>query len=368
MSMRIMFVVGRLYGEASGVTRIMCDLAQGLEKQGGSVSLYAAAMNGHPSGAHLLEAPSRYVSEPGMWLGGLASSPRLRRRIDADIDSVDIVHSHSVWMLPNHYASSAALRRGKPVVFTAHGALEPWALGRSSWKKRPVGWWWQDRDLQRAACIHVNTPAEVAGIRAYGLRNPIAVIPNGVDLAAFDGMLRRAGDQRVLLFLSRLHAKKGLSPLIGAWKSLSNDHPDWRLMIAGRDDGAEAATRSQIAELGLQDRITMAGVLEGEQKLAAFASADAFVLPSYSEGFSMAVLEAMAAGLPVVLTPGCNFPQAAASGAAIEVEPETQSLQRGLRELLSMSDTQRCEMGRRARELVQRDHSWDRVATQMMQL
>src|SRR5262245_46063106 len=132
-----MFVVGRLYSEASGVTRIMCDLAAALERQGGSITLYAALQNGMPTGAHLLRAPSKFVAEPGAWLGGLSRSPKLRQIIDSQIGSYDVVHCHSMWMLPNHYASAAAHRRNKPVLFTAHGVLEPWALARSWWKKRP---------------------------------------------------------------------------------------------------------------------------------------------------------------------------------------------------------------------------------------
>jgi glycosyltransferase involved in cell wall biosynthesis len=297
--------------------------------------------------------------------------------IDAQVDSFDVVHSHSLWMLPNHYASAAAHRRSKPVVFTAHGVLEPWALARSWWKKRPVAWWWQNRDLKRAACIHVNSAAEVAGIRAYGLTNPIAIVPNGVDLAAFDPMPNKSeffgrwpqlAGKKIMLFLSRLHPKKGLDHLVRAWKNVAADHPDWHLLIAGRDNGAEAKTRAAITSLELEQSVTLTGVLEGREKLAALAAADAFVLPSFSEGFSMAILEAMGAGLPVLLTPGCNFTEAVKAHAAVEIAPNATDTERGLRELMSMRDDDRRSMGQRGRQLVEQRYTWESVAKQMMEL
>jgi glycosyltransferase involved in cell wall biosynthesis len=374
---RLMFVVGRLYSEASGVTRIMCDLAAALERQRVSVTVYAALQKNMPTGAHLLRPPSKFVAEPGTWLGGLSHSPKLRRIINADMDCFDVVHSHSMWMLPNHYASAAAHRHNKPVVFTAHGVLEPWALARSSWKKRPVAWAWQNQDLRRAACIHVNSTAEVAGIRAYGLTNPIAIVPNGLDLAPFDPMPDKQeffqkwpqlAGKKIMLFLSRLHPKKGLGHLLDAWKNLAVDHPDWHMVIAGRDDGAEAQTRAAVTAMALDQSITLTGALEGRDKLAALAAADAFVLPSFSEGFSMAILEAMGARLPVLLTPGCNFAEAVRAGAALEVKPDALDTERGIRELLAMTNHQRGSMGERGRLLVEQRFTWDSVATQMMQL
>jgi poly(glycerol-phosphate) alpha-glucosyltransferase len=372
-----MFVVGRLYSEASGVTRIVCDLAASLERRRGSVTVYAALQNGTPTGAHLLRPPSKFVAEPGNWLGGLSHSPKLRRLIDADIASFDVVHHHSVWMLPNHYASEAAHRRGKPVVFTAHGVLEPWALARSWWKKRPVAWWWQNRDLRRAACIQVNTRQELLGVRAYGLKNPVAIIPNGVDREALDQMPPRETltqrfpqllGKRIVLFLSRVHPKKGLSHLVQAWNTVSPRSPDWHLVIAGRDEGAASQTREAIEAMGLGHSVTLTGVLEGRDKLAALSAADVFVLPSFSEGFSMAILEAMAARLPVLLTPGCNFPEAAACGAAVEVQPTARDTAEGLQRLMEMSDSDRREMGCRGRKLIESSYTWDMVARDLMQL
>jgi len=375
--LHVAFVVGGLHTEGSGVARILCDLANALRRQGAVVTVYTAACDGRGATDSLLRPDVSLVAPRGWWAGRLAYSPRLKRLLHDAIAEIDVVHNHSLWMLPTSYATRAAAERGVPVVFTLHGFLETWALARSRWKKRLVGWAFQNRDLRLAACIHVNSVTELQNARKYGLRNPAAVVPNGVDLEPFTKMPPRSEfvgrfphlqDKRICLFLSRLHRKKGLEHLVQAWGRVSPAFPDWHLVIAGPDDGMENWTRNAIGTLGLNSAVTLTGPLYGRDKLAAYAAADVFVLPSFSEGFSMAVLEAMAAGLPVLITPGCNFPEAVEAGAAVCVEPTVDGTEAGLRTLLELSDAERDELGRRARQLIQRCYTWDRVAKKMLEL
>lgn len=373
----IAFVVGGLYTEASGVQRIVCDLANELRRQGALPKIYTTKCNGRPLATHLLEHPGDCVAAPGRWLGGLAWSPTLKLLLQKAVREAAVVHNHNLWMLPNHFASAAAHRWGKPVVFTAMGFLEPWALARSRWKKRLVGWWFQDRDLRRAACIHVNTPKEAASVRAYGLRNPIAIVPNGVDIAAvadlpapsvFEAAHPDLAGKRVCLFLSRLHEKKGLAHLIPAWSRVVQEYQDWHLVIAGPDDGYETQARRLVDSLGLRRSVTLVGPLYGEEKRAAYAKAECFVLPSFSEGFSMAILEAMACRLPVLLTPACNFSEVVRVGAGVSVEPTVEGTERGLRELLGLPRDELRYMGERGRRLIEQSYTWERVASQMLSL
>lgn len=375
--LRVAFVVGGLFTEASGVQRIVCDLTNELRRQGALPTIYTAQCDGQPLATHMLAQPSDCIAAPGWRMGRLAWSPGLKRVLHTAVPKIDVVHNHNLWMLPNHYASTAAHRWKKPVVFTAMGFLEPWALARSRWKKRLVGWWFQDRDLRQAACIHVNSVQEIKSVREYGLRNPVAVIPNGVHLETFSNLsgadLFRArhpqlADKKICLFLSRLHEKKGLRHLVEAWARLAKDYAGWHLAIAGPDDGFETETRRMIEGLGIEGVASLVGPQFGPQKLQALAAADAFVLPSFSEGFAMAILEAMAASLPVLLTPGCNFPEVVRAGAGIEVQPTVGDTERGLRELLSASEAERAAMGRAGRELVAAKYTWKRVASDMLAL
>jgi glycosyltransferase involved in cell wall biosynthesis len=354
-------------------------LAAALGKAGAPVDVYGAECpdRGMRSIGHIFESPSRWIAAPGRWLGGLSWSPRLKRLLRDAIASTDIVHNHSIWMLPNSYATRIARRAGKPVIYTAHGALEPWALANSGWKKKVAGAWFQNADLRNADCIHVNSQAEAEGIRKLGIKCPIAVIPNGVNLDEFnlqqdtEPLFERypaLRGKRLMLFMARVHEKKGLGHLIPAWGGIANQFPDWHLVIAGPDGGYLATARQLVSEHHLNDRVTFTGMLEGDVKSAARAACELFVQPSFSEGFSMAILEALASAKPVLLTPGCNFPEAARAGAAVEVEADVDGTTKGLRELLACDAARLASRGELGRLLVEERYTWDRVAADTLDL
>ena len=207
-------------------------------------------------------------------------------------------------------------------------------------KKRVAAWLFENRNLSQAACLHALCEAEARSYRDFGLRNPICIIPNGVDVPEVGQKGPEARRQpwedfvkpgrKRLLFLSRIHPKKGLVNLLRAWKGISPLFNDWCLMVAGPDEvGHEAQLRSLCASLGIDDSVYFIGQAYGEDKRALLAAADAFVLPSFSEGISMAVLEAAGAALPVVLTHQCNFPQLAKAGGAIKLS-EASGISAGL--------------------------------------
>ncbi len=377
--LRPLFAVGGLYSLANGVAWIMRDLAAAMGRAGSPTSVYAADCwgRGADSIGHLFEPPTQWVSAKGLWLGGLSWSPHLKSLMRQGVAESDVVHTHSMWMLPNSYACRAAHQAGIPVVMTNHGNLEPWAVNRSAWKKRITAAAFQDWDLHRADCIQVNTESEIDGIRAYGLTCPIAVIPNGIHVPdfhplpsreRFDEIVPEARGKRVALFMARLHQKKGLGHLIPAWSQLVRKSSDWHLVLAGPDDGFEEAARRLVAESRCGDHISFVGALNGDEKLAALSAAELFVQPSFSEGFSMSIVEALACRLPVLMTPGCNFAAAADAGAALLVEPETPSTFEGLRQLTRLSPSELRQMGERGHELIASTYTWDRVAQQTLQL
>jgi glycosyltransferase involved in cell wall biosynthesis len=170
----------------------------------------------------------------------------------------------------------------------------------------------------------------------------------------------------VALFLSRIHPKKGLSVLIEAWRQVTRDDKDWILAIVGPDEGGHLAEVQLLArDLGIEDRVLFTGPAYGCEKRQLLELADFFVLPSHSEGFSMAVLEAMACRLPVVITPNCNFPAVCEEGAGLVVPPHADKLSSALRQLMECTQGQRVRMGSQARRLVQRCYTWDHVVDQM---
>jgi glycosyltransferase involved in cell wall biosynthesis len=301
-------------------------------------------------------------------------APGLRRALDRS--HLSLLHANGIWMYPS-LASLRWSRRGgrrRPYLVSPHGMLDAWAVRNAAWKKRLAGWWFENAHLSGAACLHALTSCEARAIRSYGLTNPVCVIPSGIDLPA-DGPPPPAwatvtGGRRVLLFLGRLHPKKGLPGLIRAWAAVQADQPaaaaGWLLVIAGWDQGGHAAAlRHLIDELGAARTVSLVGPQFGDRKAASLAFADAFVLPSLSEGLPVAVLEAWSYGLPVLMTEACNLPEGFAAGGALRAEPDARSLTEGLRHLIAMSDADRKRMGARGRMLVRERFAWPQIARQM---
>jgi poly(glycerol-phosphate) alpha-glucosyltransferase len=289
----------------------------------------------------------------------------------------DLVHAHGLWT----YLSAAALRehrrKGTPVVISPHGMLDPWALGFSRMRKRVAAGLFQNALLRSAAVLHALTLAEARAIRAYGLRNPIVVIPNGVarpsgEPHAPPWPASDHGRDHILLFLGRIHPKKGLDQLLEIWADFSRRGQAgerWRLVVAGWDEiGHEAELKRVVEARGLGESVDFVGPLFGAAKAAALAHADAFVLPSRSEGLPMAVLEAWANGKPVLMTAACNLPEGPASGAAIEVDAAPGALAAGLQRLVSLGDAGLSAMGDAGRRLVRERYSWSGIADDMMRV
>ncbi len=288
----------------------------------------------------------------------------------------DLLHVHGLWMYPS-IASMRWARQGRPYLVTPHGMLDPWALNNSPWKKRMAGMLYENRHLHRAACVHALNYEEAEAFRSYGLRNPICVIPNGVNLPADVPSAPPAWaeisdpDARVLFYLGRLHPKKGLEPLVWAWSQVEREAraSGWHLVIGGWDQGGhEAHLKRVCGTLGLNDTIHFIGPQFGEAKAACLQAAAAFILPSFSEGLPMTVLEAWACGLPVLMTSQCNLPRGFEAGAALRIQPETESITAQLRRLFEMQETDREAMGKRGRALVERDHQWPVVAAKMIEV
>lgn len=283
--------------------------------------------------------------------------------------SPDIVDAQGLWMYPSLVSLRHHRRFRNPHVVTPHGMLDPWTLQRSRRKKRLAARWFENEHLRRAACLRALTMDEARAFRAYGLSNPIAVVPNGVDPP--QDSVQTAKRLRTILFLGRIDPKKGSSELLYAWQLLvANLSPaDWRLQVTGWGNSDYVATMRRLATtLDLDTSVTFTGPLYGEEKALAFRTATGFILPSFSEGLPMAVLEAWSYGLPVLMTRECNLPEGFALGAAIEITTEPAELAHRLRDLMTMSEDERHAMGQAGRRLVEQRFTWDRVAAELQEV
>lgn len=306
---------------------------------------------------------------------GWAQNGGLRREFRQVVRHSAGVHVHGLWQMSTTAAARLAKAEGKPAVISAHGMLESWALAHRGLKKKIYAALLERRNLQAAACLHALTQAEASDYRHFGLTNPIAIIPNGVDLPAaaspdlfFDCFPALRG-RRLVLFLGRIHFKKGLDLLAEAWARLSASWPDTHLVLAGPDfENTQAQIAQRLADRSIAGRATFTGMLQGDLKWSALAAAECFVLPSYSEGLSVSVLEAMGMGKPVVVTKQCNLPEVAQHACGLVIDPEAGQLESALGSLLGASARERGSFGKNGARLVAERYSWPAIGGQMAAL
>ena len=286
----------------------------------------------------------------------------------------DLAHTQGLWMYPSLAVQRWSRRSGRPYLVSPHGMLDPWAVRNSGLKKRLAGWAYEHSHLRGAACLHALCDAEAKSIRDFGLRNPICVIPNGVDLpestsTAPPWAANLPAGSRVLLYLGRLHPKKGLSGLLEAWSRAryAADGAGWHLVVAGWDQGGyQAQLTARVKHAGLQNQVHFVGPQFGAEKTASYERADGFVLPSFSEGLPMTVLEAWSHGLPVVMTAACNLPEGFSTGAALETATSPDAIAATLAKLFRLPEADRSAMGAKGRRLVIERFTWTRVAKEMV--
>ncbi len=306
--------------------------------------------------------PERAFWTPELWTE--------RRRL---VQDADYVHGHGFYVGTNWLMGSETVRQEKPLVYHPHGMFEPWILERSRAKKRIAHRLFEDKNFRHAALWRALTQKEADQIRAQGIRAPIVVCANGVNPGDFAGVsgLRAAAASargfRKLLFLARLHPKKGLDWLVQAWAAQPAAlRAGWRVVVAGPDElGHRTEIETLVATAGLEREIQFTGAVDGEAKIRVLAEADAFILPSRSEGFSVAILEAMVCGLPAIATEACNFPEVEAVGAGWCVETSLNGVKSGLRELLNCEETELTQRGKQARRLVDQHYTWPAVAAKI---
>jgi glycosyltransferase involved in cell wall biosynthesis len=339
-------------------------------------------------------------------------APELKRLAAKAVEEAEWFHGHGLYVWTNKWLGGEARKRGKPLVYHPQGFFDPWILRRSRGKKRLAHWLFEDKNIAHVRWWRAVSNKEAEQIRAVvGSHAVVHVIPNGIDIDEVDALDAHEGKQETgdggqgwpeasvfrkdsvsvgdtttsdslpftrygawterkrpkrLLFLSRIHAKKGLDLLVPAWGKLMREFPDWELLIVGPDEGGYQATvEKMIAESGCSETCWIHPAVSGTEKHALLRTADLFVLPSYSEGFPMAVLEAAAHRIPVVQTNECNFPELTAAGGAWECRPERESVEKALRDALTAEDAERAERGLRGRELVEKSYAWDQIAEQV---
>jgi len=318
---------------------------------------------------HLGMPQTSLVTYPILGPRRLSWSPRMERGAIVDeAADVDVLHHHAVWVACMRASWFWHRRFRRPLVVAAHGALDPWALRRSRWKKWLASKAYAQRLFGVAACLHALGENELSAYRDFGLKNPVAVIPNGVseewlesrgEASAFRSQLGIPSDKRIMLYLSRVTPKKGLPLLFKAIAALRKQMTGWLLLIVGPDEFGHIRELEELASaLGIEPYLRFLGPVYGDRRRDAFAAADVFVLPTYSEGNPIAVLEALGAGLPVLTTRGASCAYLVEDGCGWWTDIGSESIAEALDDVLRSSKDRLASMGARGREVVKKGLTW----------
>lgn len=272
---------------------------------------------------------------------------------------IDLIHLHGMWSPFLAVAALLAHRRGIPLVISPHGCLEPWALQYKRPKKLLALKTYQGEVLRSASLFVATADQELRSIRNLGFRQPVAVVPNGVEVMSISRSSVQ-GEVKTFLFLSRLHPIKGLLDLVEAWAMVRRR--GWRIVIAGGDEeGYRAKVEALIRLKGLESDFEFAGFVDGARKQDCFDKADVFILPTYSENFGIAVAEALANELPVITTKGAPWSDLVDHHCGWWVPPGVQGISEALIEAMECDPSELRKMGRRGRQLVIDKYSWAKI-------
>ena len=357
---------------------VVSELTSELARQG--IHCEIVTTHGHRVGTGQVSNPGVFVySFPTglparFWTG---YSKEISRFVNDRAASFDLIHIHEIWHYPGYAAFCAARKHKLPFILTIHGELSDWGLQQKALKKRIYRQCLLDRMLREAGALHAITSAEKDQVNKLGFKTPVVVAPNGIEPSTFETLpsphrliqrFPKLKGKRIVLYLGRLHPKKGLDMLARSFSSIVRQFENVVLLVVGPDKfGTREYIQSILHEEGILDRTVFTGLLTGQDKLAAMSCADIFVLPSHSDVLGIAVLEAMAARLPVVITEKCEFPEVSENGAGLVVKADEASIAGAITRLLADAALRK-QMGHQGNKLVTENYTWQATAAMMIDL
>lgn len=378
--MKILHVIDSVFKEGGGTSEVVPRLCEALSSRGNEVRLVTSCGEG-PSDAALRAAENgvdvRYC--PVLKIPRLSIfrvTRKFRRELENGVAWADVVHVHGHWQNPCWFAIRLAQKMGKRYVMQPHGFLDPERLKISKWSKKVIGTLIERPFLNKAAAVVATAEREVVGLRKYGVKSPIHVVPIGIDYLIYvkskddRSFLQKFGldpNKKTLLYFSRITPIKGLDMLAEAWAKLNALRREWQLLIAGPDDrGYTAAIKELYSHLIKDGSVVFSGPIFGDDKYVLLKSVDAFVLPTRSENFSIAVQEALASGLPVVCTKGAPW-QGLEGGegwgrCGCWVDTSVSGIFSGLREIMSLTDYERMRLGEAGQSFIKQAFGWPSIA------
>ena len=343
--MKILSFVSSLDLSSGGPSRSVPMLVKGLAELGVDITLMT--IRSENMNIHAIEGTTAKLK---------VLSPSFSRKEIAKYlsdESFELIQIQSMWDLPYHKVMVEARTLNIPYIVTPRGMLEPWSLSQKKWKKKLAWWLYQRNDVQKSACVFTTARMEAEHVSELGITTCKAVIPNGIETDGYPCKSSVEGVKKQVLFLSRVHVKKGIELLFEAWKRLHSDYADWQLFVIGNGEAEYIhSLENRVESLGLKDSIKILPPVFGEAKIKVYQESALFCLPSFSENFGMVIAEAMSCGTPVITTTNCpwNILNETNTGWCIDLSVD--NLEHALREGMGMDANALYDMGQKASKLI----------------
>ena len=366
--MKTLQVIPNYSHESSGPTYCFINLCRVLMKHGCEVEACSLSAAELP----LQVFRKRVFLHHRFPIPALGRSPEMVQYLKQTIPQMDVVHNNGLWMMPNIYPGKIVTdlrRKGlefPKLVTSPHGTLAAWALKRSAWKKKLIGWYGQNEALAATDLFVATCEKEYQEIRMAGYRQPVAIVPIGIDVPDTAAQRRfQIEGKRTVAFFGRIHKVKAVDNLVLAWEQVSARHPNWELVVAGPDGGMVNVLNAIIAKRQIA-HVRFVGEINGGAKYEFLSSIDLFVLPSHTENFGVTVAEALACGTPVIVSKNTPWDGVVKNRCGWFVENDVDTLAATLNEAMNMPRETLREMGTCGREWIRRDFSWESVGREML--
>ena len=354
-------ITGRVDKKASGLCYAVPRICEALAKQ------ERLAVTLHTTHSVPAESTGYKTISYSNWpvLDNVGIAPSMYGPLSEAAQAGQVIHNHSLWTMPNMFPGHLARRYDFPMIFSPHGTLAPWAMNHSRWKKRIFWRLGQELALTKASCFHASSEGEYEAIRSLGYRQPVALIPFGVDIPELE-VFDATESPKALLFFARLHPAKGIELLISVWSRIQHDFPDWILRIAGPEDYPGYQDKiERLAESASCTRIEFLGPVFGTDKDRLLQGASLYVLPTHTENFGITVAEALAAETPAIVTKGAPWDGLVLHHCGWWIDRTERTVEQALREAMALPELEREAMGRRGRAWIAREFSWNTLGTQL---